>query len=194
MRWLLILALATSVLAGCGWAQIGGGDGTGRRHGEEQRLRPSNQLTICVDALGDVENVELEAVRTVDTILKTKVAEHEFWDQGFPQFRPPEIDAGCPFDPDVGGTGRRVDNPSYHSEAVFIVSQDEMDRIEWAPGWLMTSEEFTCSGDACGEVTGGLYLSPDALSDPPFLTDMLEKAIGLERPDDPIEPGYHGPY
>jgi len=64
---------------------------------------------------------------------------------------------------------------------VYVLPDDEIERV--APsGWRLTSEEITCTGDACGQVTTGLYVSVAELQDESFMTDQLARAIGLLPP------------
>jgi hypothetical protein len=105
----------------------------------------------------------------------------------------PEILEGCPSGPalydctltrpkpcvlfDV--VGRKVETPSYFDLHLYVLSQEEIERINGSSPWRQTAEEVICGGDACGEVTTGLYIGDDEIDDHEFLVTQLDATLGL---------------
>ena len=69
--------------------------------------------------------------------------------------------------------------PSYYSVFIFILPASEIQTVTGG-GARVASQEKMCSGQMCREVTAGLYISQEELSDLNFFTNLIEDAIGLE--------------
>lgn len=54
--------------------------------------------------------------------------------------------------------------------------------IKSTPDVRRVPQEMVCRGHQCGEVTTGLYLTPEEVQNTAFLVDWLTKAMGLESP------------
>jgi hypothetical protein len=71
--------------------------------------------------------------------------------------------------------------PSQYRVHVYLLPQDQATNIFGNSPLRSTVQEMLCEETTCGEVTTGLYLSPQELQNRQFLKAVLERAIGLER-------------
>jgi hypothetical protein len=109
----------------------------------------------------------------------------------------PQVDEGCPeptmydWAKDTSATPEpygffarrfRDEAPSYYKVHVYLSQEPVVERLTQVYGLPLAAEEFSCSGDSCAQVTTGVYLTPNNLSDSEFVTDLLARAIGLKEP------------
>ncbi len=155
-----------------------------------------DRLAICVSAVGfdsvaaqTASDLQVQGKAAVESVL-TGLTDNAAWIRSNLSQPAPVVDTPCPsqpglYDSTIPGfprksafdlVGRTVTQPSYRV-LVYILPSSEIDRLAAYP---FSSEERMCFGDACAEVTTGLYLSPLDISDPVRLADLLRKAIGLE--------------
>ena len=169
--------------------------------------RPEGQLTMCVDTVEATRAFQVEAVERIGAAM-VQVTQHSRYGQAYTSGKEPIIDSGCPAPPalwdpaalDVSPPrtladvrGRIVDTPGYYREAVFVIQDDELEKLTEHYNWRFSgAEELVWTDvDVLSPTTYGLYLSPADLERTGFVVDQLEKAVGLEKDTDPVEPGYH---
>jgi len=162
-------------------------------YGSDSRFLAPNRdrVAICVEAIGVDDTLEGEARLSLEEALRV-LAEHPIWVQF--GFSPPEpqVVEGCPADPayfETSGKARlravhvrsiiEPSYPSYYRIHTYVVPPEEIEKRDWHPG-RVTTEEYSCSGDACAGVTTGVYVAPEALQDADLMEDLLKRAIGLE--------------
>ena len=155
-----------------------------------------DRLAICVQAVGVDSSLEATAKSSIETAL-IEVAKHPRWEASGLGVASPLVDVGCPAPPpalqpgvkiyQLGDKGVHVEpipiveEASYYSLFVFVLSPSELERI-FASGLPMVTQEAYKDGDMITGVTGGLYLSPGQLDDPQFLSETLKRAVGLWEP------------
>jgi hypothetical protein len=110
------------------------------------------------------------------------------YNDGFPA---PVVQEGCPsppalYDPIAGPyisetlfhvRGRVVDSASYFKVHVYVLPEEEIDRVTGR--WRETTEEEFCSFDVCYSVTEGLYVSLSDAKNPDLMRNLVADAIGL---------------
>jgi len=152
-----------------------------------------DRLAICVQGVGDATAAVTEARERVEQAL-ARVAQH-------PQFvpaglgaGPPVVDIGCPHGPyllepgvfwedgiPITGYGRTVEEASIYRLFVFLLPPEVLAGvIHGRHDIRRTAEEMLCQGHNCGEVTSGVYLTPDEINDDRFLVEWLTKGLGLD--------------
>jgi len=166
---------------------FGGSDGSGDGWPRSPRAsndppRRGNQLAVCVEGI----HVDPAVVQIAKTAIESTIEEIALADPLWTERHSlPErvVHVGCPYPPAISdryGCGRVVRSPSYYQTFVFVLSVDQFrdslaldDSLPLKYTVLTTAEECTCSGDNCGQVTYGLYLTPEDLGDRNrFLYDM----------------------
>jgi len=200
---LAIVAVATVTAGALALAGVGddetddppsGSAGTREQCGRLQACN-RDRLAICVKAIHVSNEVEPTAVSSEAALVD--VARHPTWlSAGFANDPPPVVTSNCSvlpgaYDPRYSDdppksffdiVGRRVSEPSKYSIYVFVIPDDDVMRLGGDPPFPLSSQEFQCSGDDCAVVTEGFYVSTDQARDVPYLTEWLEKSVGLERP------------
>jgi hypothetical protein len=136
-------------------------------------------------------------VKSTIELSLTEVARHPGWtDGGFDELPPPTVKIGCGSSPAVydqppegppvpsffAAPGKTVVEANYFRVFVFVLPEDEIVRLAGDPPFYLSIEESLCSGDACRQVTTGLYVSERLGSDEAFMQEQIKRAIGLERP------------
>ena len=165
-----------------------------------------DRLAVCVQGVGSAASDGAAAREWVARALAL-VAQH-------PQFAPaglggrlPVVEEGCPHGPyllepgvfwengiPIAGSGRRVQEASHYRLFVFLLPPAELARvIHGSLDIRRAAEEMLCQGHNCGEVTTGIYLTPEETRDEPFLIAWLTKGLGLEPTlppgNAPVPPG-----
>jgi hypothetical protein len=152
-------------------------------------------LAICVQEVGVESSVQSIAKTNIDLAM-VQVAKHPKWSEaGLDKAPSPVVETGCEAEPQIyhksygelpksffDVIGRRVDTPSQHGIFVFVLPDEEITRLSGGLSIRTSAEEVQCFGDACGEVTTGLYIGVSELTDSAFLAEQLEYAIGLDPP------------
>lgn len=176
-------------------ANLGNGNG-GTFDGSRLLTSARDRLAICVQAvnLGDMESsLASQAKTTIESTL-AKLASDPVWVELDLSLPPPVVDLGCPaapalYDPQAGPRddktlflvrGRDVGQASHYRVFVFILTDVEIGRWAGTSDYRLTSEENLCEGDACAEVTAGIYLSASEVADTMLLTENLRRAVGFE--------------
>jgi len=75
--------------------------------------------------------------------------------------------------------GRTVGEASYYKVFVFVVPDADVQEATGGSRWRLTTEERTCSGDSCKEVTVGVYVGESEVSDTQLLRENLGPAVGV---------------
>jgi len=75
--------------------------------------------------------------------------------------------------------GRAVSVPGRFSLMIWVLPDDDIERIFGTNGFRFWGEEHTCSGDDCQPVTGGLYFTADEVREPKVLRYWLYEYFGL---------------
>jgi hypothetical protein len=63
---------------------------------------------------------------------------------------------------------------------VYIVPDYQVARLTEVFGLPLSAEEMLCNGDSCAQVTTGVYLSSDDLTDTAYVADLMARVIGLK--------------
>lgn len=139
-----------------------------------QRLGAPNRdrLAICVDVVGEGAYLRFIATERLRDALDTVSERGPYWFSE-PQ---PVVDAGCPREPDLDGErwlGRYTESPSFYSLWVFVVSREYLDQFGRTSGF--STEEVTGEGD----VTSGLYLTPQEMCDRELVASALAYHLSL---------------
>jgi hypothetical protein len=157
---------------------------------------PGNPLSItdafCIDAIDVDSSLEGEMKKVIDSTIADVMRIDDEWRQ---RYADTVIDFGCPYPP-IDYTkhpyGRLVDEESYYDAYIYILprerltsyfNSEEFKRSATSSAHL-TAEESSCSADACAQTAYGLYLTPEALSDPDLYLIDLCWAIGAGMPEE----------
>lgn len=81
-----------------------------------------------------------------------------------------------------------TDKPSQFRVMVFILDDEQIDRMFTDSPLRTATQESVCSDGVCAEVTSGLYLKASETEDPALLEQRLAEAIGLVKPNVPEIP------
>jgi hypothetical protein len=153
-----------------------------------------DRLAICIDAV-DVAPEYASTVRSAVERTLPKFALTSAWARRDLSNPAPHIDEGCPeptmyaWAKDAASTPQpygffarrfRDEDPSYYKVHVYVLPEKPVDRLTEVYGLPLAAEEFSCSGDSCRQVTTGVYLTPESMSNTEFVSDLLARAIGLK--------------
>jgi hypothetical protein len=101
-------------------------------------------------------------------------------------FVPEKVDVGCPVEPvrlgasdcEFGECSRRVSEAGRYSLFVYVVPEDDIQRIGVTNRYWV--EEMECEGDSCDEVSSGIYLSPAELKESDLLTYWIYQGSTMD--------------
>jgi len=170
-------------------------------------IQERDQLAICVEwlppgfspdstspQLASPAPEQLAAQAAVEAALPA-LAQHRVWSKWDLSNPPPTVSGDCPSGPAAydaeGGSvpglppsffnvaGRLITTASPYRVHVFVVAPDEIDRLG-GRNWRYTVEETICEDHICSEVTTGLYMSADEMTNQDFVVARLARGIGLE--------------
>lgn len=161
-----------------------------------------DRLALCIQPVAG-SGLAADEVRALVQTTLPRVATHQYWAVAGLAVAPPVVEVGCPSEPyllrpgaamagakEVGTADLpRVANASPYRVFVFILPEAQINAIFGVTASRAAVQELVRDGGQCGEVSTGLYLSPQELRDPQVLTGLLERAIGLE----PRVPRQQGP-
>lgn len=153
-----------------------------------------DRLAVCVDGAGAAASAVPEAQRRVDQALAEVVAQHPAWAQAVLGAVAPGVDAGCPSEPyllqpglvwedgiPITSAGRTVREASLYLLFVFLPPPDELARvIKGKYDVRAAAQEMLCQGHQCGELSTGVYLTPQETTNETFLRNWLTRGLGLE--------------
>ncbi|ACZ43619.1 hypothetical protein Tter_2732 [Thermobaculum terrenum ATCC BAA-798] len=193
-----LIALVLGVLAAASWGLAVHRISQGASPTSvDSLLLSSNRsgLAICVDSKTAAISDDDLRRDIQDAMMQLKAHPH-FVSAGL-AVAEPRIDISCPgparmldpnFDLETGmipGQSDVVTDPSQYRVFVFLV---EKEVVAKANGYREYPQETWCpqGGDACGEVTTALYLTPEDLTLPARLERLLTLAVGLDP--DPSTP------
>jgi hypothetical protein len=134
--------------------------------------RPDGQFTMCVQALGEAEDYQAEAIQRLGDAL-TEVRLDSRWESYFPSAEDPVLDAGCPQQPAVPATNF-VEEPGYYLVFAFVV-----ERVPFNP--LFAQESIRTETGAGVEETAGMFVTPLDLCDQAKLVQMLKTALKFDH-------------
>ncbi len=164
-----------------------------------------DRLAICVQPVGFGDRGSVAAAaEQLQGLAKPIIEEalavarnHPQWDaRGGAGPLSPIVDVGCPSGPattDPAGhlrtietvVGHVVKEAGYYSVFVFILPDADLDQLLGASTIRATNvrtanQEAICDADVCNPVSWAIYLKPGDLQDPPFVTNQMERVLGLE--------------
>ncbi len=205
---LLVLAatagvtLGVTTLLGVTFQGSGSAQQRGGSRFVEGGLQTANRdrLAICIQAVGSGPDLaEAGGGPALEVLGKARleaalaeVRKHPRWELKDFGALPPLVEIGCPSGPPPvtepaylkpieSLLGHVVTEASYYLTFVFILPQQELDKLLGGSTQRVANQEGICGGDVCFPVSVALYVAPQELGDMPFLIDGLEQAIGLER-------------
>ena len=138
-----------------------------------------DRLALCVQSEIPGTASQTEARGAVEAAL-TEVSQDAAWIKKELSTPSPIVTEGCPstpgiFLPEVPA----VKQPSYYRVHVFVMALNELQKAFGDQPVRRTAEEKLCGGDFCWEVTTGIYLSPDELSNTDLVSNALRDGVGL---------------
>jgi hypothetical protein len=135
------------------------------------------------------------AKASIETAL-VPMMQHDYWKPSRLDRVPPLVDVGCPSEPLVarpgvswnaslrrleGDTQYDVEAPSFYHTFVFVMSPEQMHSLLGGLSIRLAPQEIVLlGGDAAGEETNAIFVSPEELQDTSFLTQQLIYAVGFE--------------
>jgi len=164
--------------------------------------RPSDRVTVCVDYVeGIAQNEPARDATSIEALARSKVeAATVAVMEAHPVLgKASVVDIGCPSAPyplaawevklTEPTTIPSVSQPSYYRVFVFVVpSQEALQQVLGQTGVRVMIQENVCEGPGgtppCSEVTEGVYVTADELSDGSVsLPRLLEQGLGLASRD-----------
>lgn len=155
-----------------------------------------SDLALCTDVvIGTAGDIPPQQVaEQVEGVLMNQVRHHPRWHMlGYDQF-PIRVEVDCPSEayllqpgaqhPIVSGDlpETRVpitDEPSPFRVHLYVVSQEQIQRIFFGTNHRVAPQEMLCEERECFEVTSALYLSPEEVFNQQDLRDGLERVLAL---------------
>lgn len=152
-------------------------------------------LAACVAGVGPAAVAVPTARQRIEQAL-TGLSQQPVWGKAGLAVVPRVVDIGCPSEPyllqpgvtwedgvPITGAGPRVETASSYRLFVFVLPPDELSHVIRGRHDIRTAaQELLCRGHQCAEVSTGLYLTPDEVSNNAFLQEWLAKGLGLEPP------------
>lgn len=146
-------------------------------------LRTSNRsiLEVCVQFVDVPDNspAATQAIGNVETAVAQVAADPALSRRGLVTSET-NVDLGCPAPP-AEGHDTTVETPSPYLFFVFIVPDEDLARYVGQYSAPYISQEFTCEGDSCVEVTAGLYFGHSEASNATRVSTVVRYALGLEE-------------
>ncbi len=162
--------------------------------------RGRDRLLICVQGVGPVSSAVPNARQRIEEALSAVASQHPNWNPAGYGRVSRAVQIGCPKDAHLLRPGVEYVNgrpgPSNVGERalqaqtatpfrlyVFVLPPDDLRRVIHGEFNVRTAaQEVLCDDGRCAEVTTGLYLTPEDLTNRPFLQEWVAKGLGLEPP------------
>ncbi|MDO8616829.1 MAG: hypothetical protein Q7T33_14000, partial [Dehalococcoidia bacterium] len=173
--------------------------GSGRRFVDNLMATANrDRLAICVQPVGFGDSGSETAAAELQALAKpviegalAEARDHPQWDaRGGSGPLPPVVDGGCPAGPAPTRSalprpvehisGHRVREAGYYTVFVFIVPDADLDQLLGGSTIRTANQETICDRDVCNPVSWAIYLKPGDLQDPSFVTNVVERVLGLE--------------
>ena len=161
--------------------------------------RGRDRLAVCIQGVGIAPSVADMQLQVTDA-LASVASQHPQWvPAGFNKV-PRSVQIGCPGDPHLlrdgveyvngrpgasnTGEGRlQTQTASPFRLYVFVLAPNELSRVIRGELNVRTAaQEMLCDGGRCTQVSTGLYLTAQELTDKRFLQEWVTKGLGLEPP------------
>lgn len=174
------------------------------------RNRSREGLAVCINAVAGVTIDAAHAKQVVENVIEI-LSQGDRWLRTEYAHAPPVVDVGCSQSPSVLDRGvtishigdetiqvreefRAPETLSSYRVIIFTMPDQIIERLSRGLSRPVSArdrrqaEEFICHGHVCGEVTTGVYLRPQELTDQSIVHLVLEYALGFNSTVSPPQP------
>ncbi len=147
-------------------------------------LLTSNRLNlqVCVDSVDVDSALAVQAAEAIEASWPTVMA-HELWSSVASEYTDPQVSTSCPGSPIISHTRRAVvESPSIYRVHVYVAPPELIASSPELRTARLTSEENFCFDDDCSQVTTGLYIQPEEITNANLVAAYAIQALTLEPP------------